>query len=149
MSNDNVKSETKSLRTMPWSRVHLYERREVDGKPEFRAVFDNGTKARVLSEFRDTRKLRSGYSFFPMDIVFSFTYTHDCVIHFMSLLWYRFNETRQCFDRVLDPNTIAKLSGALSCGDTIPDGFTTLNYAIEWNGIDDKAKPFNPIRVKL
>lgn len=143
---------------MPWQRVHLYEKREVDGKLEFRAVFDNSTKARVLSAFRETRKLKAGYSFFPLDIIFipvdamlrGEGYDRDAsVIHGLSLIWYRWNEKTLSFDRMLDPITILKLSSALANGERIPEGFSTLNYVVEYNGIEEKAKPFNAPRVKL
>lgn len=154
MSNDKTdkpNATTSNLRTIPWQRVHLYEKREVDGRMEFRAVFDNNTKARVLAAFRETRKLKPGYSFFPLDIIFTTEgYDRDAsVIHALSLIWYQWNDRTMSFDRMLDPITILKLSTALHAGDRIPDGFSTLNYVVEYNGIEEKAKPFNAPRVKL
>lgn len=155
MNNDKTdkgaSTSSTSIRTMPWQRVHLYEKRDVDGRMEFRAVFDNSTKARVLAAFRETRKLRAGYSFFPLDIIFSTEgYDRDSsVIHALSLIWYRWNDKTLSFDRMLDPITILKLSTALHSGDVIPEGFSTLNYVVEYNGIEEKAKPFNAPRVKL
>lgn len=143
MSNDaNGKGFAKS-----WQQVRLYRKGEND---RFTPVYDNAEKARVLSAYRDTRRLDALYSFVPMRIVFDTgPFSSDRIIHALSLLWYRFNAEKSEYQRILDPESLLILSTALASGEAIPEGCSTTNFGIDWTGIEAKAAPFNAPRFKL
>lgn len=130
-----------------WTHVRLYRKAESD---RFVTVYDNSEKAKVLSDFRSTRKLDSAYSFIPMTIVFhTGPFNSDRIIHALSLLWYRFNEEKGEFQRILDPESLIILSSALCEGKEVPEGCSTTNFIVDWGGIEDKSKPFNTPRFKV
>lgn len=146
-----MSTNNRDLRVINWSKVNLYKSSVESGRTYFTPVYDMREKAAVIANYRDTREMRPGYSFFPLIIVMDHNnYDREAsVIHAMSLIWYRYNPDKRNFDRVLDPRSVMTLSARAMEGLDIPEGFSTFNYMIDYAGIEDRAKPFNPVRVKL
>lgn len=130
----------------PWREVNVYSKGD-DGR--FHGVFDLTTKAKVLKHYRDTSNLPEGYTFLPLHIVEQVKdYGDDPVIHALSVLWWK-HEEDGTYARILDPITIRDLSGMLKDGKPLPKGCSTLNVTIDFDGIEEKSKPFNAPRYKL